>query len=261
MYAPLVFNARVDRNVPVSGGISNTIITEFQTPSVRSSIANGTVYTGEFFSLENQSPDDFARLTYFIRTEYIWDYPVYNLNFSLDPVFIDVSRLIADYGMEWENFLPVFVLKSGGVASPVTVEYQIVSIDSSGVLRDRVDMATVYTSNSQNYIALSDLLPDYEAGDKLFINQFTINCKNYSPDYTDRYTTGFLSDTYVEPVDALNAPTRVELSSVPLVSILWNSIVDVFEIDLIPGLSLGTILLAIIGLPLLIWFLKLVAGG
>lgn len=265
MYAPLVFNGYVEQSRSGSSGpIPETEITDFQTPRVRSSIAGGTKYWGDVFFLYPEQPDDYARLNYYFLDEFSYPDSPYNLTFRLDPVYLDITGLMDEAGDDWVNFLPIFTLSTYGVNSRITVSANITSVDPSGTARDNLSIANVYngkTTNEEHIIRFSGYLPDYEYGDKLYVNEFTITCENYSGGFSDGYVTGFLSDTYTEPIDAQNAPTRVELSSVPLVSILWNSIVDVFEIDLIPGLSLGTILLAIVGLPLLVWFLKLVAGG
>lgn len=264
MYAPLTFNMHIERSEAPTGAelIPSTIITEQYTPSVRSSLANSTQYFDGYYYLPDNSPaDDFARLSYYIRDEYVFDYPAFDLTYSLDPVWLDVSSLLSDYGNDLYSYFPVFHLTTN-VASRIVINASITSVDPSGTARDTVSRTDVYEGGSGlSMIRFIDYLPEFQEGDKVYINEFYIACTGYSPGVYDRYTTGFFSDTYTEPIDANNSPTRVELSSVPLVSILWNSIVDVFEIDLIPGLSLGTILLAIVGLPLLVWFLKLVAGG
>lgn len=265
MYAPLVFEGVAQ--VPVAGldgPLPETSITGFPTPSVRSSVAGGTRYFSDFFYLGGEQPDDHARLIYYLRDEWIWDKDPYTLTFSLDPVYLDITGLIDEGFDDYENLLPVFYLSTYGVNSRITVSVNITSVDPSGTARDNVSIANVYqgkTTSEEHAISFYHYLPEFRYGDKLYVNEFSITCENYSPGYNDRYVTGFASEVHTEPIDAQNAPTRVEMSSVPLVSILWNSIVDVFEIDLIPGLSLGTILLAIVGLPLLVWFLKLVAGG
>lgn len=264
-YAPLVFEGRAEVTLSgTSGPIPETAITDFRTPSVRSSVVGGTQYFSDYYHLYSDTSDDYGRLTYYPLDEWVWDYDPYTLVFSLDPVYLNISAIVDEGIPEWEDFLPVFYLSTYGVNSRITVEANLTSIDSAGIARDNVSIANVFQGHSyseQHAISFYHYLPEFEEGDIIYVNSFSITCENYSPDYTDRYVTGFLSEVYTEPIDANNAPTRIELSSVPLVSILWNSIVDVFEIDLIPGLSLGTILLAIIGLPLLIWFLKLVAGG
>lgn len=265
MYAPLVFEC--EAKVPVrgiDGPLPDTSISTFQTPSVRSSVAGGTRYWSDFFFLDSEEPDDHARLTYYIQDEWVWDYDPYTFVISLDPVYLDISGLIDEGFEDIEKLLPVFYLSTFGVNSKITVEANITSVDPSGTARDNVSIANVYlgkTTVEQRAISFYHYLPEFKYGDKIFVNEFTITCENFSPAHNDSYVTGFVSEVHAEPIDAQNSPTRVEMSSVPLVSILWNSIVDVFEIDLIPGLSLGTILLAIVGLPLLVWFLKLVAGG
>ena len=265
MYAPLVFNGYLE--LPrdgINGPVPETEIIDFQTPRVRSSIAGGTRYTGDYYFLYTPQPDDYARLTYFIIDEYAFPKYPYNLVFKLDPCFLDLTGIIDEGFDDYENLLPVFTLSTFGVNSRITVSVNITSVDPSGTARDNVSIANVYQGKStseEHVISFYHYLPEFKYGDKLYVNEFTITCENYNPGFNDGYVTGFASEVHTEPIDAQNAPTRVEMSSVPLVSILWNSIVDVFEIDLIPGLSLGTILLAIVGLPLLVWFLKLVAGG
>lgn len=265
MYAPLVWNVYAEETVSgTSGPIPETVRTDAQTPAVRSSIANGTQFWSDIFYLFQEQSDDFARLTYFFSDDFAFPSSPYKLVYTLDPVYLDITGLMDEGGDDWVSFLPVFYLSTYGVNSRIVVNCSITSVDPSGTARDSLSIANVYNGTSiteQHTIRFSAYLPDFEYGDKIFVNDFSITCENYSSSYNDRYVTGFLTEDYTEPIDAQNAPTRVELSSVPLVSILWNSIVDVFEIDLIPGLSLGTILLAIVGLPLLVWFLKLVAGG
>lgn len=269
VYAPFVFDALLERSVPVEGSIPNTVIEQFSTPSIRSIELGATEYSGQYYFLSQESADDYGRLTYYIKDEYVFDYGRFHLTYDLAPVAFDINSFINDNSIDdsaggWVNFLPKFYISTYGVESSITITADLVSIDSAGIARDSVKVRDSIKGTSiseEHTISLAHYLPDFEDGDTIYINQLTISCFNYSPSYEDRYVTGFVYDTFVSPINDDNSPSHVELSSLPLVSILWNSIVDVFEIDLIPGLSLGTILLAIVGLPLLIWFLKLVAGG
>lgn len=158
--------------------------------------------------------------------------------------------------------LPSIVLDIDQTRVPVTVHYEWSAYTTDGRLLDR-GVVDFTTTELYGYDLFKDIDTDVDPD---FINFKNISIETYVYDNREFERISFRIPFYTGLV--ANAPISGEVDVVHTISdvgdvgdFLYNSVGNFLRFEIMPSVSLWALLLALCGLGITIWILKLVAGG
>lgn len=121
-----------------------------------------------------------------------------------------------------------------------------------------------YTNETDpTYWKLGDLMPTGKPSGKVFVTISNFQIVNPTDFCFDMpyYTDTNIADLTMRNISADNITQPVYVDNVNVGDFLFNSVKNFLDFEIIEGVSLYVIFISLVGIMLLVWFLKLLAGG
>ena len=110
---------------------------------------------------------------------------------------------------------------------------------------------------------LGDLMPTNLPSGNLFVTISNFEIVNPTEFRLDipYYTDNYIADLTMQNIGTNNIVHPVYIDSVDVGDFLFNSVSNFLSFEIVEGLSLYVVLITIVSILLLVWFLRLLAGG
>lgn len=235
---------------PATGDYSSDALSLAGYSSSADGVNTSVRYVPSTYFVNGSAPTDNDTIAFDVH------FPAYTLSFGYADSFYDTSALPV-----FEHSLPV-------LTNPVTTEVHATYFNSAGIALGDYTIGNVASSFSP-YAVVRDNAPD--GADYAIVDEFVIS-GTFTSDFGSApfvlRVPYWSNDVPFEPFTAVSALTGVDdviiaqrIDSVDVGTFLWDSVSNFLNFEIADGLSLYVILITIVTIPILVWILKLFAGG